>query len=98
APRPVYWTRAQARRGWSSAAARPNIGTCITTQQYVVGTRDSRAGSWLSGVMTLAVRAVSATDQALVRSNNEDAVLVGSRLLAVADGMGGFPPGRGAGD
>lgn len=48
--------------------------------------------------MTLAVRAVAATDQGLVRSNNEDAVLVGGRLLAVADGMGGLPAGELASD
>jgi PPM family protein phosphatase len=48
--------------------------------------------------MTLAVRAVAATDQGLVRSNNEDAVLVGSRLLVVADGMGGLPAGELASD
>ena len=44
--------------------------------------------------MTLAVRAVAATDQGLVRSNNEDAVFVGSRLFVVADGMGGLPAGE----
>jgi protein phosphatase len=44
--------------------------------------------------MTLVLRAVAATDQGLVRSNNEDAVFVGSRLLVVADGMGGLPAGE----
>jgi protein phosphatase len=44
--------------------------------------------------MTLVVRAVAATDQGLVRSNNEDAVFVGNRLLVVADGMGGLPAGE----
>jgi serine/threonine protein phosphatase PrpC len=44
--------------------------------------------------MTLVVRAVAATDQGLVRSNNEDAVYVGNRLLVVADGMGGLPAGE----
>ena len=48
--------------------------------------------------MTLAVRAVAATDQGLVRSNNEDAVFVGGRLLVVADGMGGLPAGELASD
>ena len=48
--------------------------------------------------MTLAVRAVAATDQGLVRSNNEDAVFVGSRLFVVADGMGGLPAGELASD
>jgi len=44
--------------------------------------------------MTLVLRAVAATDQGLVRSNNEDALFVGSRLLVVADGMGGLPAGE----
>ena len=48
--------------------------------------------------MTLAVRAVAATDQGLVRSNNEDAVFVGNRLFVVADGMGGLPAGELASD
>ena len=45
-----------------------------------------------------AVRAVAATDQGLVRSNNEDAVFVGKRLFVVADGMGGLPAGELASD
>ncbi|HET6531938.1 MAG TPA: protein phosphatase 2C domain-containing protein [Actinoplanes sp.] len=48
--------------------------------------------------MTLVVRAVAATDQGLVRSNNEDAVFVGNRLFVVADGMGGLPAGELASD
>ncbi|GGN42109.1 protein phosphatase [Actinoplanes campanulatus] len=48
--------------------------------------------------MTLAVRAVAATDQGLIRSNNEDAVFVGNRLFVVADGMGGLPAGELASD
>lgn len=48
--------------------------------------------------MTLVVRAVAASDQGLVRSNNEDAVFVGDRLLVVADGMGGLPAGELASD
>ncbi|HEU4346873.1 MAG TPA: protein phosphatase 2C domain-containing protein [Actinoplanes sp.] len=48
--------------------------------------------------MTLVVRAVAATDQGLVRSNNEDAVFVGNRLFVVADGMGGRPAGELASD
>ena len=48
--------------------------------------------------MTLVVRAIAATDQGLVRSNNEDAVFVGNRLLVVADGMGGLPAGELASD
>ena len=48
--------------------------------------------------MTLALRAVAASDQGLVRSNNEDSVFVGGRLLVVADGMGGLPAGELASD
>ena len=48
--------------------------------------------------MPMVVRAVAATDQGLVRSNNEDAVFVGDRLLVVADGMGGLPAGELASD
>jgi serine/threonine protein phosphatase PrpC len=48
--------------------------------------------------MTFAVRAVAATDQGRVRSNNEDSLFVGSRLLVVADGMGGLPAGELASD
>jgi len=48
--------------------------------------------------MTFVVRAVAATDQGLVRSNNEDAVFVGNRLFVVADGMGGQPAGELASD
>ena len=48
--------------------------------------------------MTWEVRAVAATDQGLVRDNNEDAVFVGNRLFVVADGMGGLPAGELASD
>jgi serine/threonine protein phosphatase PrpC len=48
--------------------------------------------------MTFVLRAVAATDQGLVRSNNEDAVFVGKRLMVVADGMGGLPAGELASD
>jgi protein phosphatase len=48
--------------------------------------------------MTLVLRAVAATDQGLVRSNNEDSLFLGGRLLVVADGMGGLPAGELASD
>ena len=48
--------------------------------------------------MTLVVRAVAASNPGLVRSNNEDSVFVGGRLLVVADGMGGLPAGELASD
>lgn len=39
--------------------------------------------------MTLTLRAAARTDVGLRRDNNEDALYVGHRLVAVADGMGG---------
>ena len=44
--------------------------------------------------MTLTLRSTILSDPGLVRSNNEDAGIVGDRLLAVADGMGGLPAGE----
>lgn len=43
--------------------------------------------------MTLTLRAVAASDLGLIRPNNEDTVHAGTRLIAVADGMGGAPAG-----
>jgi PPM family protein phosphatase len=44
--------------------------------------------------MSLALRTAVVTDPGLVRTNNEDSVHAGSRLLAVADGIGGLPAGE----
>ena len=44
--------------------------------------------------MGVILRAAMVTDLGLVRSNNEDSAHVGSRLVAVADGMGGLPAGE----
>ncbi|MDG4827868.1 protein phosphatase 2C domain-containing protein [Solwaraspora sp. WMMD1047] len=44
--------------------------------------------------MSLILRAVAVTDPGLVRPENEDAAHAGSRLIAVADGMGGLPAGE----
>ena len=43
--------------------------------------------------MTLQLRCAAVTDRGLVRRANQDAVYAGSRLLAVADGMGGMAAG-----
>jgi protein phosphatase len=43
--------------------------------------------------MTLQLRSAAVTDRGLVRAANQDAVFAGSRLLAVADGMGGMAAG-----
>jgi serine/threonine protein phosphatase PrpC len=48
--------------------------------------------------MSLRLRTGVVTDLGLIRSNNEDAVHVGTRLLAVADGIGGAPAGELASD
>ncbi|WP_213457385.1 PP2C family protein-serine/threonine phosphatase [Rhizomonospora bruguierae] len=43
--------------------------------------------------MSLRLQPVAVTDRGLVRGKNEDALLAGARLIAVADGMGGLPAG-----
>jgi len=48
--------------------------------------------------MGVILRAAMVTDLGLVRTNNEDSAHVGSRLIAVADGMGGLPAGELASD
>jgi PPM family protein phosphatase len=48
--------------------------------------------------MSLVFRAAAVTDLGLVRSNNEDALYAGQRLIAVADGIGGAPAGELASD
>ena len=48
--------------------------------------------------MSLALHAAAVTDIGLVRTNNEDSVHAGSRLIAVADGIGGMPAGELASD
>ncbi|AZG47055.1 PP2C family protein-serine/threonine phosphatase [Gordonia insulae] len=44
--------------------------------------------------MTLVLRYIARSDRGLVRSNNEDSVYAGARLLALADGMGGHAAGE----
>jgi protein phosphatase len=48
--------------------------------------------------MSLALRSVAVSDVGLIRSNNEDSVHAGRRLLVVADGIGGLPDGELASD
>lgn len=44
--------------------------------------------------MSLVLRCAAGSDRGLVRSNNEDSVYAGSRLLALADGIGGHAAGE----
>ena len=44
--------------------------------------------------MSVRLRTGVLTDLGLIRSNNEDAVHAGERLLAIADGIGGAPAGE----
>src|SRR5258708_2966721 len=46
--------------------------------------------------VTLVLRYAARSDRGLVRTNNEDSVYAGARLLALADGMGGHAAGEGA--
>ena len=45
-------------------------------------------------LMTLALRYAVRSDRGLMRTNNEDSVYAGPRLLALADGMGGHAAGE----
>src|SRR5882672_1700313 len=44
--------------------------------------------------MTLVLKYVARSDRGLVRSNNQDSVYAGPRLLSLADGMGGHAAGE----
>ena len=44
--------------------------------------------------MTLVLHYAARSDRGLVRSNNQDSVYAGPRLLALADGMGGHAAGE----
>ena len=44
--------------------------------------------------MTLVLQYSARSDRGLVRRNNQDSVYAGPRLLALADGMGGYAGGE----
>jgi protein phosphatase len=48
--------------------------------------------------MSLALHSAVVTDPGLIRSNNEDSAFAGTRLIVVADGIGGLPAGELASD
>ncbi|OLF04415.1 hypothetical protein BLA60_40940 [Actinophytocola xinjiangensis] len=48
----------------------------------------------MNTTVTLSLRHAARTDRGLVRSDNQDSVYAGARLLAVADGMGGHAAGE----
>src|SRR5919106_222504 len=45
-------------------------------------------------LMSMALRYAVRSDRGLMRTNNEDSVYAGPRLLALADGMGGHAAGE----
>ena len=46
--------------------------------------------------MSLTLHSALVTDLGLIRQNNEDSAFAGSRLLVIADGVGGAPAGEDA--
>src|SRR5436305_14747539 len=66
----------------------------FTPPRYPAVHSDNAAGSWQASRMSLRLRTGVLTDLGLIRSNNEDAMHAGERLLAIADGIGGAPAGE----
>jgi protein phosphatase len=78
-----YWDQAQAQHSARAELARFLIG-------YLSGKEPVMSDT----TQALAVRYAVRTDTGLEREGNEDAAYAGSRLLAVADGMGGHAAGE----
>src|ERR1700744_239849 len=72
--------------------AQPGSRSCAREPRLRRWCRRSR-GRGVAPV-TLVLRYAARSDVGLVRSNNEDSVYAGARLLALADGMGGHAAGE----
>jgi len=82
----AYWDQVEAEN-----SARRELATFLIG--YLSG-RDSPVPDTSRTRQTLAIRYAVQSDIGLCRHDNEDAAYAGSRLLAVADGMGGHAAGE----
>jgi PPM family protein phosphatase len=79
----AYWESVE-----TETAARRELAT------FLIGYLSGRDNAMPEDGRSLTVRYAVRSDIGLVREDNEDAVYAGSRLLAVADGMGGHAAGE----
>jgi PPM family protein phosphatase len=79
----VYWERAEA-----DIAARRELAS------FLIGYLSGKDSGMPDSQQTLTVKYAVRSDIGLIREDNEDAAYAGTRLLAVADGMGGHAAGE----